>query len=602
MRDRGNRRMGRVSGAFRLLGRYQPMYYVYMVPLILVTSSIPLTGVWLPKAIIQFLTEGKEYRQILAVIGLYVAILVLANVARNFLTWGADLSVARFKSRLQLEIGKMAMNARISEIENARYREEIALAGNVAELSDIMAILQNLFSAALTILGLGYIIIRVNFLFFLLVGFTLSLKIVLALLRFRYERGLREEEAENNKVGSYLDYLQYYNEGAAKEVRVENAQEWLFGKIRAFRDRMVSIQLRTFHRYNLFEGLQMLAVALQNILILLALSGYYREGRLDIADFTLYFSAITLLSSTLSGVADQLFQFSQKLLYCGDFNRIAQPREDRYAVAEKESDDAASMAMAESVAIVESIFFENVSFSYPETGEKVLRDVSFRLYRGDRAMLVGANGSGKTTIIKLLCRFYEPDAGRICINGIDIKTIPKEQYYALIAAVFQDFTVFAFPVSENVSLMEQGEEDSVRLWDCLGKVGLEELAGGLKEREYTHISRLFSEDGVELSGGEGQRLGIARAVYKDAQILVLDEPAANLDVKMEEELYRNFYGYTQGKISLTVSHRLSQATVCNKIFVLNQGFICEEGNHGTLMEKDGIYAAMFRKQREAYGE
>ena len=423
MRDRGNRRMGRVSGAFRLLGRYQPMYYVYMVPLILVTSSIPLTGVWLPKAIIQFLTEGKEYRQILAVIGLYVAILVLANVARNFLTWGADLSVARFKSRLQLEIGKMAMNARISEIENARYREEIALAGNVAELSDIMAILQNLFSAALTILGLGYIIIRVNFLFFLLVGFTLSLKIVLALLRFRYERGLREEEAENNKVGSYLDYLQYYNEGAAKEVRVENAQEWLFGKIRAFRDRMVSIQLRTFHRYNLFEGLQMLAVALQNILILLALSGYYREGRLDIADFTLYFSAITLLSSTLSGVADQLFQFSQKLLYCGDFNRIAQPREDRYAAAEKESDDAASMAMAESVAIVESIFFENVSFSYPETGEKVLRDVSFRLYRGDRAMLVGANGSGKTTIIKLLCRFYEPDAGRICINGIDIKTI-----------------------------------------------------------------------------------------------------------------------------------------------------------------------------------
>jgi ABC-type multidrug transport system fused ATPase/permease subunit len=150
--------------------------------------------------------------------------------------------------------------------------------------------------------------------------------------------------------------------------------------------------------------------------------------------------------------------------------------------------------------------------------------------------------------------------------------------------------------------MEQGEEDSVRLWDCLGKVGLEELAGGLKEREYTHISRLFSEDGVELSGGEGQRLGIARAVYKDAQILVLDEPAANLDVKMEEELYRNFYGYTQGKISLTVSHRLSQATVCNKIFVLNQGFICEEGNHGTLMEKDGIYAAMFRKQREAYGD
>ena len=269
MKDKGIGKGGKVLGAFRLFRRYQPMYYAYMVPLILCSSAIPLVGVWLPKVIIELLTEGKEYGQVLAVIGLYVAILVLANVAKSFLTYWSDLSVAKFKSRLQLEIGKAAMNAQIREIENAKYREEIILAGNVAELSDLMSILQNLCSAAVTMLGLGYIIVHANLLFLLPVGFSLGLKIVLSLQRFRYDEGLRKEEAENNKVGSYLDNLQYYNQGAAKEVRVDNAQEWLFGKIRAFRDRMVSIQLRGFKQYNLFEVLQMLAVAMQNILILL---------------------------------------------------------------------------------------------------------------------------------------------------------------------------------------------------------------------------------------------------------------------------------------------------------------------------------------------
>lgn len=600
MRNKGNGKGGKILGAFRLFAKYQPKYYAYMVPLVFVSSAIPLTGVWLPKAIIEFLTEGKEYGQVLAVIGLYVAILVSANVAKSFLAYRADLSVSGFRARLQLEIGKTAMNAQIREIENARYKEEILLAGNVAQLSDLMSILQNLLSAAVTILGLGYIIARVNLLFFLLVGFSLGLKIVLSLLRFRYDEGLRKEEAENNKVGGYLDHLQYYNQGAAKEVRIDNAQDWLFGKISAFRDRMVSIQMRSFNRYNLFEALQLLAVAVQNILILLALSGYYREGRLNIADFTLYFSSITLLSSTLSGVTDQMFRFSQKLLYCGDFNRIVQRRdaEERSAMASSEGEEGKWAALDKDAA--ECIAFENVSFSYPESGEKVLRNVSFQLRRGDRAMLVGANGSGKTTVIKLLCRFYEPDSGRICVDGVDISTIPKRQYYAMIAAVFQDFSLFSFPISENVSLKKRGSENSARLRDCLKKVELDELAEGLKEKEYTHISRLFSEGGVELSGGERQRLGIARAIYKDARILVLDEPAASLDVKMEEELYRNFYGMTRGKISLTVSHRLSQATVCNKIFVLDQGIICEEGTHGDLMEKDGVYAAMFWKQREAY--
>lgn len=587
------KRRNRIYGAFRLLGKYQPMYYAYGIPLIFISPVIPLVGVWMPKRIIEHLTGECEYRAILAVIGLYIFILAGANVVKNLLTYKAELCIDRFRACLQLEIGKYAMHARIRDIENAAYKEEIIMAGNVAELSDMMSILQNLFSAAVTILGLSYIIVRMNWLFFLLAGFTLGIKIVLSVIRFRYAAGMRLEEAENFKVGDYLDYLQYYCEGAGKEVRVNNAQDWLFDKISVFRDRMVSIQMRVFAQHNLFEVLQMVAVAIQNVCILLVLAGFYLAGELSVADFSLYFSAITLLSSTLSGVTDQVLSFSQKLLSCSDYHKVAD-----MGRKQEETDQGTKNSVGSDFGKLDRIRFEEVSFSYPGTEVKVLEKVSFELRRGDRAMLVGQNGSGKTTIIKLLCKFYEPDCGKIYINDTDIRAIPDRQYYSLIATVFQDFSLFSFPISENVSL--KPETDPVRLRDCLEKAELDTLVGSLKEKENTYISRLFSEDGVELSGGEKQRLGIARAVFKDAQLLVLDEPAASLDVKMEEELYRNFYHMTDGKISLTVSHRLSQASVCNKIFVLDHGVICEEGTHDELMQKEGIYSAMFLKQREAY--
>ena len=595
-----NKKGKTIAGAFRLLGRYQPSYYVWMIPLILVSSLIPLAGVWMPKLIIEFLTEERAYGETLRVIGCYCMILAAAYVAKNLLTYKADMAIAGFRTALQLKIGRTAMNAELKEIENAVYQEEILMAANVSGLSDMMGILRNLFSAAVTILGLGAVLVRLNLVFFLLAGAVLGVKIALSVIRFRRDAGRRLEEAANSKVGGYLDHLQYYAAGAAKELRVNSGQSWMAGKISDFRDRMVELQLQSFRQYRLFEAFLSIASALQNMVILLVLAGYYMEGRLSIADFSLYFSAVTLLSATLSRVTDQMLELGQRLLACSDFDKVADMGND---IGEK-SEEAAGKGNPEEPGAgklrIETIRFENVSFSYPGTKEKVLNDVSFELRRGDRAMLAGRNGSGKTTVIKLLCRFYRPDEGKIYVNHREIGGIPDEEYYALIAAVFQDFSLFSFQIQENVSMRQEGATDGARLRDCLERAGLDSAVGQLKDGERTCLTRLFSETGTEFSGGEKQRLGIARALYKDAQILVLDEPAANLDPRMEEELYRKFYSMTEGKISLTVSHRLSQGAVSDKILVLDQGTICETGTHRELMERDGVYAAMFRKQREAY--
>ena len=580
-----NKKINTVISVFQLFSKYQPMYYIYLIPMIIISSIVPLITVYLPKIIIEYLIEGNNYREILLIIGLYVGILIVTNMIKNILSYKIDICVTKLKFKLQLEVGKSAMNADIKDIENAIYKEQIIMANNISNISDIMNILQNLISEIVTIIGLIYIIAKMNILFFILVGFVLSIKIVLSILSFKYDAKLRLEEATNYKSGNYIDFLQYYCEGAAKELRINNAQNWMFEKIKVFREQMLKIQ---------FEFFQLLVVAIQNVCILIILSKYYILGSISIADFSLYFSSITLFSSTLSGMTDQFISFSQKLINCSDYNKVVKITDNINTVNQY------SMENSNNLKDLSKIKFENVSFSYPGTGIKVLENVSFELYRGDRAMLVGENGSGKTTIIKLLCKFYKPDSGKIWIDDIDIDTIPNDKYYSLIATVFQDFSLFSFKIKENISMVAEEKLNNIKFQECLKKAELDALIENLKEKENTYITKLFSEYGVDFSGGEKQRLGLARAIYKDAPILVLDEPTANLDVKMEDEFYQKFYDMSTNKISLTVSHRLSQAKTCNKIYVLDKGIICENGTHSELMEKNGVYSKMFKKQQEAY--
>lgn len=589
-----NKRSSVIGGVFKLFAKYQPMYYAYFIPLIAISSIIPLISVWLPKVIIEYLISDKKYENILFVIGIYVVVLILTNVIKNILTLKTNIHVSRFKFQLQLEVGRAAMDAAIKDIENAKYQEEIIMAGRISNITDIMNTVRNLISEFITILGLAYIIVKMDIIFFVLIGFTLTVKIIFSIFRFKLGAKLREEEACNGKKGNYIDQIQYFSDGAAKELRVNNAQNWLFKKITDFRECMLEIQFKSFKQYRIFEIIQLIVIAMQNVLILVSLANCYMTETISIADFSLYFSSVTLLSITLSNITDQIINFSQKLLNCSDYNKIVNID---YNTNKLEETYKNSNTIAKKISTIK---FENISFTYPGTDTKVLENVSFELKCGDRAMLVGKNGSGKTTIIKLLCKFYRPDTGRILFDDVDISTIPPKEYYSLIATMFQDFATFYFSINENISMGTDENTVNSKVQNSLEKVGLDSVVANLKDKGNSYISTLFSQNGVRLSGGEMQRLGLARAIYKDASILILDEPTANLDVKIEDELYKKFYDIANDKISLTISHRLSQAITCNKIYVLDSGKICENGTHDELMAKNGIYAKMFKKQREAY--
>ncbi|MBU5428307.1 ABC transporter ATP-binding protein/permease [Tissierella pigra] len=247
------------------------------------------------------------------------------------------------------------------------------------------------------------------------------------------------------------------------------------------------------------------------------------------------------------------------------------------------------------------IEFRNVSFKYPKTNNYVLKNISMKLNIGERLAIVGMNGSGKTTFIKLLCRLYDPDEGEILLNGIDIKKYDYDEYLNLFSIVFQDFKLFSFSLGQNVAASVDYNISKVE--DILIKAGLKERLATLSKGVETPLYKDFDEDGVEISGGEAQKIALARALYRNAPIIILDEPTSALDPIAEFEIYSKFNELVGTKTAFYISHRLSSCRFCDEIAVFHEGRIVQKGNHESLLKDiDGKYYELWNSQAQYYNE
>lgn len=397
---------------------------------------------------------------------------------------------------------------------------------------------------------------------------------------------MSKQNEKGNAEGMYLGSV-IGKESFAKDIRLFGIQEYLAEKSK--RGGMIG---RVFTEYGIFIGknnakfsfmVQLLAGYIYIYVSVMAMSGSVSTG-----EVLMYAGAIITM---MTGVQKAISIYNQ-IVYCNEYistyeEFINRPNMhyDGTLPIEKRDDNRYELS------------FHKVSFKYPGSDNYILKDINLKFEIGEKLALVGLNGAGKTTLVKLLLRLYEPTEGEIKLNGINIEKYDYDEYVQIFSVVFQDFRLFDFPLDENIAVSENVDTDKVK--KVIELVGLTELVNNLPDKEGT---LLYHEngDGVSLSGGEAQKVAIARALYKDAPFVILDEPTAALDPVAEAEIYERFDTLVGGKTTIYISHRMSSCKFCDRIIVISDGTIKEEGTHSSLIQKAGLYAEMYNTQAEYY--
>lgn len=573
---------------YKIILKYEPSYFVWSFLNVFTSSLLPVLYVYAPKLILEALTLKRKFKEVLCIILIYGTLLLLFNILNTLFVNKSSLASDNFASKLKYGIGKTAMSLSLFDIERASTAEAVNLAQNASEITNTVSYIGRMISNIITIIGLCCLIVRLNMTVIISMIALVLLKYLFSYLHFRYMAKARTLEARNERTGNYLNGLAYFNPGAEKEIRVNALQNWFINKVKDYRHKMIALQYRDFKYWAIFEAIIAVATTIQNFVVLIILAEAYMSDSIGIADFTMMFSAITTLTASFSTLGDQIALYNRQVLNANDYQKLLVLRPDI-----KENFDKA--VKIPDLTKISEISFEHVSFTYPKSKTEALTDINIKIRNNEKIVIVGLNGAGKSTFIKLLCKFYKPTGGTIKINGTDIWSIPNDKYYPLFAAVFQDFSNFAFTVKENITLSEAKEAKDLNA--ILSNLGMEAYAN----KTDIYVTKNFSPDGIEPSGGENQKIAIARAIYKDAPVLILDEPTASLDVKAECEIYENFMNMAKGKTTIFISHRLACSKIADSIAVFENGRIVEYGNHKCLLKQNGLYAKMYRKQSTPYG-
>ena len=582
--------MKNIGFVLKKLYRANRTLFFVKVPLLFLNTAASLVSVVFLRAVLNALADGAETRNVFA--------LVTAFAAANFLISFIKRSLSRCGSRQLIKttyavnrmLGEAVSRMPLSAAEEPDMRDFISRASASNSFSDIIEQVTGCVGALINIAAYSAVVINVHPIILLSVAAVIAVQLLINRLRLGSEYKWRAVLSPIVRRENYF-YDCLGNPRYGKEVRVNGLRPFFADKA----DEYYTGHFSPVVRRQAIDGSRLhfvteAAKAAQRLFIYLILAAQVVFHEMRIGDFSMYLASADRLTYNLS---DIIGRFSE-LLTCGAF---AEEFRRCMEFSEKKGDRAARAAQPPPEDF--SIEFRNVGFKYPGGENYVLKIISFRLENGESLSLVGVNGSGKSTLVKLICRFYEPTEGDILIGGVNIKDIPYEEYSKLLGVVFQDFRLFSFSVRENIAMgMQRGEEYMLR---CLEQSGLAERTAKMKDGLDTFIYRDFDESGIELSGGEGQKLAIARLIYRNSPVIILDEPTSALDPVTEYDIFNRFHTVSKGKTAIYISHRLSSSRFTDKVALLRDGTLAEFGTHEELMTlPDGIYREMFRTQARYY--
>lgn len=570
-------------------------------------ATLPYFSLFFSARILNLLL-AKSYRACLYTVVVFLltqyGLGLFEKICRQYLDGQKELCLARTEQKitakaLELEFEKFEK----TETMDAIRRTNVSSMGS-GNVGDQLIVIHTLITSLLSVLYALFFLLRLFLLsdssrnnFFtssfsmlallLLCGVQLALSSRINRRSTQKKIELNQGNDHSNSVANYLVNVML-EERRADDIRIGHFDHFLDTQFGKAMEHFLPMYL-DFARFSaITDGKNALLSLLSNFAAYLVIGARALYGVLPIGDVLLYAGSVTRAMSDLQTFLATGSEFDYINSYLSTYEDfIAQPSMayDGTLPIEKRDDGQYEFA------------FHDVSFSYPGTDLPVLEHVTLSFAVGDKTALVGRNGAGKTTLIKLLCRLYEPTSGYITLNGIDIRKYNYKEYTQAFSVVFQDFHLFSLPLDENIAAGT--EIDEAALQSSLAKVGLtdrvQQLPQGVRTRLYNN-----NGSGVDLSGGEAQRTAIARALYKDAPFVILDEPTAALDPIAEAEIYEQFSQMTAGKTAVYISHRMSSCKFCDRIIVLDHGRIAEDGTHDTLLANHGIYANLYETQAQYY--
>ncbi|MDD6095492.1 MAG: ABC transporter ATP-binding protein [Clostridia bacterium] len=559
---------------------------------IIIDTAEPFLLLMLPKYIIDALVYGAPWSKVLFHTLLYIGVFALSKITRLIynsvsahIVNGCDIknSLNYFSDYLYMDY----QNLESDDLRNTNNRVSTTVRANTFVYEIFVQTITNF----LKFIGYSYIIASLHP---LLIIFLLGLVLINSLLSKKSEKINYEFEPVTARFSRKQSYLFGTMIGFdwAKEVRINKAEEWLREKHGNVCREYMSENMKLQKKHLPLNVISSIVSFAETFVTYVYCALMAITGSITIGSFSVYVGAIANFSSSLNAVVQSFVHNSYVMKRIDEY----QDYRNRIKPFHESTDPETSPALDSAP----SIEFVNVSFRYPNTDFDVLKNISLKIEAGKRLAIVGYNGAGKTTLIKLLCRLYEPTEGEILYNGINIKNIRYKEYMDILSVVLQDFKLFAFPVWENIVLNRQMDKEHLEY--CIDKCGLMNKINSLPKGLETSIGREFDEEGIEFSGGEGQKLASARALYKKGKISIMDEPTSALDPIAEYELYNRFDQIIMNNTALYVSHRLASAKFCDRIAVFAGGRIIEEGTHDELIGRNGVYCEMFNKQAEYYRE
>lgn len=449
--------------------------------------------------------------------------------------------------------------------------------------------------------GLSEVVVGI-FSVIILIRLNPILPLILVLLFFvskPISKKLKENEKENQKRSAEENriYKYYFNFARdfkySKDIKIYKAEKLILDKAYYHLNQMYKLN----HRYFTINGVYLGLINVINNLGILGsfiyIASKLLRGVISIADFTLYFNSI-------NGLIEGFNQFQSYYPELARLNVTIEALFDFMNIEESwnEGGDIDEIDLSDV-----RIEFRDVSFKYPATDDYVLENCSFTINPGETIALVGRNGAGKSTIVKLLCKFYEATSGEILLNGVNINDIDTAYYYEILSPTFQDFRLFPFRIDENVATLDHNKltNDDYREMDrSFELLNIKNWVDNLSNAKATYITSLLNEKGVQPSGGLGQKLALARSMHHKGKFIIMDEPTSALDPRSEQEIFENMLAITKDQTSLFISHRLSSTKYADRILVCNHGHIDEVGNHDELLKNNKLYSEMFKTQAGLY--